>query len=58
MTTRQIYKERFGPKALEAIVLVIRDEINLLRQEHGLPARTGQQILDAVGEKYSSLPDL
>ena len=47
----------FGPKLLEAIVLIIKDEINLLRTELGLPERTNEQIVNAVSAKLESLPD-
>ena len=39
LTREEIFR-RFGPKIIEAVVLVIKDEINILRAEHGLAART------------------
>ena len=33
----------------------IKDEINLLRAEHSLPARTNQQIIDAIDAKLATL---
>lgn len=56
ITKSQIY-QRFGPKMLEAMVLVIRDEINILRSVHGLPERTNDQIIDALQNKYNSISD-
>lgn len=56
MTREEIYK-CFGPKLIEAIVLVIKDEINLLRVEHGLPERTNQQIIGALENKLSGISD-
>lgn len=56
MTREELYR-RFGPKLLEAIVLLVKDEINLLRTQHGLPARTNQQIIDALESKLSNIPD-
>ena len=58
-TTREKLYQKFGPLLVEAIVLVIKDEINLLRTEAGLQERTNQQLLDAVDTKLSglSIPD-
>ena len=56
MTRNELY-QRFGPKLLEAIVLIIKDEINLLRTELGLPERTNEQIRNAVSAKLESLSD-
>jgi hypothetical protein len=39
---REITYRYHGPKLTEAIVLVIKDEINLLRGLHSLPDRTNQ----------------
>ena len=57
MATREELYRKFGPKLIEAIVIVIKDEINLLRVEAGLPERTNQQLMNAVDTKLSSLPD-
>lgn len=56
-TTRQSLYRQFGPKLLEAIVLVIKDEINLLRAEHGLAERTNQQLVNALQAKLDTLED-
>ena len=56
MTREKLY-QCFGPKLLEAVVLIIKDEINLLRAELGLPKRTNKQIINAVSAKLESLPD-
>ena len=48
---------RFGPKLLEAIVMVIKDEINLLRTEHGLAERTNQQLITAIDTKLADMND-
>ena len=53
---RDALYRRFGPKIIEAIVLVIKDEINILRSAHGLPERTNQQLINAVEAKDDSLP--
>lgn len=51
----EVFEERFGHVVLKAIVLVLRDEINLLRAQHGLPDRTNEQIITALTAKYDSL---
>lgn len=56
MTREDLYR-MFGPKLVEAVVLVIKDEINLLRVEHGLPERTNQQIVDTIETKLGTLSD-
>jgi len=55
MTTREELYRKFGPMLIEAIVLVIKDEINILRTEAGLPERTNEQILIAIDNKLSPL---
>lgn len=55
MTTREELFEHFGPILIEAIVLVIKDEVNLLRGEAGWPERTNEQILNAVATKLAIL---
>ena len=56
MTRAEIYRY-FGAKLLEAIVLIIKDEINILRTEAGLAERDNQQIIDAIETKLASLGD-
>ena len=56
MTREELYR-RFGPMLIEAIVLIIRDEINILRSQHGLPERTNQQIMDAISNRLSNLDE-
>ncbi len=41
----------FGPKLIEALALVLKDEINPLRREHSFPERSDQQIIDAIAAK-------
>ncbi len=43
-----MYAPMLPDELTRAIVLVIRDEINLLRAQHGLPARTVAQLRAAV----------
>jgi len=52
---RQTFDDRFGPKVVEAIVLVIKDEINLLRAQHSLPERTNEQIISAIEDKLETI---
>lgn len=56
MTRNELYRQ-FGPKLIEAIVLIIKDEINILRIEAGLPERTDKQIRNAITTKLESLSD-
>lgn len=51
MTTREQLYIKFGPVLLEVIVIIIKDEINLLRVQAGLPERTGQQMRDSISDK-------
>jgi len=54
MTKEELYR-MFGPLLVEAVVLVIKDEINLLRTQHSLPERTGEQLVTAIGAKLETL---
>jgi hypothetical protein len=55
MTREELY-HAFGPMLIEAIVLIIKDEINLLRQQHGLSERTDKQLINAIKNRLDSLP--
>ncbi len=57
MTTREELYEKFGPLLLESIVRVMKDEINILRAGAGLPERTDEQVLAAIGSKLSPLTE-
>jgi len=48
--------QKFGPLLLEAFALMVLDEINILRANAGLPARTPQQLLDTIGNHATTLP--
>ena len=54
MTREDLYKH-FGPLLIEAIVLIIRDEINILRVKEGLQERTNEQIINAISNKLQNL---
>lgn len=45
----------FGPLLIEAVVLVLGDEINMLRKQNGFPELTHQQIMDSIGDRLSNL---
>jgi len=54
MATREDLYRKFGPQLVEALVLIIRDEINTLRGKVGLPERTNQQIMDAIDNRLTN----
>ena len=54
MTREELYK-MFGPLLLEAIVLIIKGEINILRTKAELSERTNEQIITAINNKLSLL---
>ena len=54
MTRDELY-QHFGPLLVEALARIIKDEINILRAEHGLPDRTNQQIMDALDTTLGTL---
>lgn len=56
MAREELYRA-FGPKLMEAMALVIIDEINILRAEHGLADRTSQQIVTVLETKLATIPD-
>ena len=53
--TRADLYGKFSPILLEAVVLVIKDEINILRTEVGLEPRTNQQLITALEIKLDGL---
>lgn len=57
MAARRNYRDQFGPKLLEALVIIIKDEINLLRVDNGWAERTDQQLVDAIKNKLDALDD-
>lgn len=56
MTREELYR-KFGPKLVEAIALIVKDEINILRTNASLPERTDQQIIDAIETKLTAMED-
>ena len=57
MSTRDELYRLFSPNLLEAITLIIKDEINILRVEAGLPERTTQQLINAIKDKLDNAED-
>jgi len=47
--------KHFGLRLVKAVVLVLIDEINVLRVKAGLAERTPQQAISAIQAKYDSL---
>lgn len=56
MNREELYR-KFGPKLIEAMTLVIKDEINLLRINAGLSERTNNQIMTALNNKLGLIKD-
>jgi hypothetical protein len=55
MTNRDRLYEMFGPQLVEALALIIKDEINILRTHTGLSERTTQQLINAIDNKLANL---
>jgi hypothetical protein len=53
----RIYNYKTDRKLIEAIVLIIKDEINILREKHDLAERTNEQIIVAIMNKLEILSD-
>jgi len=54
MTRQELYR-MFGPMLIEAVVLVVKDEINTLRNIAGETERTNEQIITALENKLSTI---
>lgn len=46
---------KFGPRLLEATVLVLLENINVLRKEQGMPEITEQDLVDSLNNHLSEL---
>ena len=57
MTTRSELYANFGVELLEAITLIIKDEINILRVEAGLEERTNQQLINSIKNRMDTEPE-
>ena len=54
MGRENLYKQ-FGPMLMEALALVVLDEINELRTRASLPPRTKAQLVSGLEMKLTSL---
>ena len=54
---RSALYQHFGPKLIEAVVRVVRNEINVLRTEAGLPVRTHEQVVQAIETELNQIED-
>lgn len=57
MATRDELFRRFGPKLLEAMFLVLLEEINTLRPGQGHPTISMQDLIDNAANHLNSLHD-
>lgn len=59
MATREELYERFSPNLIEAMAHVMKNEINILRENPTTvyAARTDQQMIDAIAAELDSQPD-
>ena len=55
MPQRDELFRKFGPLIVEGLVLITKDEINILRGLHGLAPRTNEQIMTALENKLAGL---
>lgn len=55
MNTRDDTYRKFGPILLEAMCLVLLENINELRNEQGMPEITEQDIIDSLNNHLSEL---
>lgn len=55
MSQRDELYRKFGPILLEAQILVLLEQINILRQNQGMPEITEQDLIDSLNNHLSSL---
>ena len=55
MAQRDELYRRFGPILLEAMVLVLLEQINVLRKEQGMPEITEQDLMDSLNNHLAEL---
>lgn len=55
MSDREELYRKFGPLLLEAMLLVIVEQINVLRDEQGMPEITEQDLIDSLNNHLSEL---
>lgn len=56
MAQRDELFRKFGPLLLEAICLVLLDQINDLRDNQGMPRITEQDLIDSLNNHLGGLP--
>lgn len=54
MGRQELYK-RFGPQLIEAIVIVLKEEINKLRKDASLSEYTDSQLMTTIENKLNGL---
>lgn len=54
MQRDELYRH-FGPILLEAMVLVLLNQVNILRHEQGMPKITEQDLIDSLNNHLSEL---
>lgn len=57
MDERSKVMQKFGPKLIEGMLLLLLDEINILRLKADLPPRTLLQLFNQMTNHFSDLPD-
>jgi len=57
MAKRDEVMSTFGPKLIEALALMLLDEINILRSKAGLSPRTLNQVFDQITNHHGDLPN-
>ncbi len=55
MPERDELYRHFGPILLEAMVLVLLNQINILRHQQGMPKITEQDLIDSLNNHLSEL---
>ncbi len=55
MPNREELYRRFGPLLLEAMILVLLEQINVLRDNQGMPEITEQDLIDSLENHLSEL---
>lgn len=55
MPEREEIYRKFGPLLLEAMILVLLEQINVLRNEQGMPEITEQDLVDSLENHLSEL---
>lgn len=55
MALRDDTMRMFGPILLEALVSMVLDEVNITRQQLGLPPRTKQELLQTINNHTTTL---